>query len=59
MNQVGKFQLNVFPAAGHFLHEDLPDSTAEAVAEFIKRNDSSGIVLPPKVSDLIKQGIKV
>lgn len=49
----------MFPAAGHFIHEDLPDRVAEAIAEFIERNDRSAMVLPPKVSDLLKQGKKV
>ncbi|KAI4907428.1 hypothetical protein J4E90_009457 [Alternaria incomplexa] len=55
----GKFQLQVFPAAGHFLHEDLPEKTAEVVVEFVKRNDRSALVLPPKVSDLLAQGKRV
>ncbi|KAL9049649.1 MAG: hypothetical protein Q9162_007110 [Coniocarpon cinnabarinum] len=55
----GKFQLQVFPEAGHFVQEDLPEQTAETVVEFFKRNDRSTLVLPPKVSDLIAQGKKV
>ncbi|KAF2750636.1 protein phosphatase methylesterase [Sporormia fimetaria CBS 119925] len=55
----GKFQLHVFPTAGHFVHEDVPEKTAEAVAEFVKRNDRSALVLPPKVSELLAQGKKV
>lgn len=55
----GKFQLQVFPDAGHFVQEDLPDQTAELVVEFFKRNDRSTLILPPKVSDLIAQGKKV
>ncbi|KAF2753258.1 protein phosphatase methylesteras-like protein 1 [Pseudovirgaria hyperparasitica] len=55
----GKFQLYVFPTAGHFLQEDLPEKTAEAIAEFFRRNDRNTLVLPPKVSDLIAQGKKV
>ena len=55
----GKFQLQVFPAAGHFIQEDLPERTAEIIAEFFKRNDQSALVLPPKVSDLLAQGKKV
>ncbi|KAF2739297.1 protein phosphatase methylesteras-like protein 1 [Polyplosphaeria fusca] len=55
----GKFQLQVFPSAGHFLQEDQPDKTAEVVVEFVKRNDRSALVLPPKVSDLLAQGKKV
>ena len=55
----GKFQLQVFPEAGHFVQEDLPGRTADVVIEFYKRNDRSSLVLPPKVSDLLKQGKKV
>ena len=55
----GKFQLQVFPEAGHFVQEELPEQTAELVVEFFKRNDRSTLVLPPKVSDLIAQGKKV
>lgn len=55
----GKFQMQVFPEAGHFVHEDLPERTAEVVIEFYKRNDRSTLVLPPKVSDLLAQGKKV
>ncbi|ORY09446.1 protein phosphatase methylesteras-like protein 1 [Clohesyomyces aquaticus] len=55
----GKFQLMVFPSAGHFLQEDEPEKTADAVVEFVKRNDRSTLVLPPKVSDLLAQGKKV
>lgn len=55
----GKFQLVVLPEAGHFIQEDVPDRTAELLAEFFKRNDRSTLVLPPKVSDLIAQGKKV
>lgn len=55
----GKFQLQVFPSAGHFLQEDMPEKTAEVVVEFVKRNDRSTLVLPPKVSDLLAQGKKV
>lgn len=55
----GKFQMQVFPEAGHFVQEDMPERTAEVVAEFYRRNDRSALVLPPKVSDLLKKGIKV
>ncbi|KAF3046367.1 Protein with carboxyl methyl esterase activity [Didymella heteroderae] len=55
----GKFQLSVFPAAGHFLQEDQPEKTADVIIEFVKRNDRSTLVLPPKVSDLLAQGKKV
>jgi orotate phosphoribosyltransferase len=40
--------LQIFPASGHFLHEDQPDKTADVVVEFVKRNDRSTLVLPPK-----------
>lgn len=52
----GKYQLQVFPEAGHFVHEDLPSKTAMVVADFYKRNDRSALVLPPKVDELIRQG---
>lgn len=55
----GKFQLVVLPEAGHFIQEDLPERTAEVLKGFWERNDRSGMVLPPKVSDLIAQGKKV
>lgn len=43
----GKFQLIIFPDAGHFLQEDTPMKTASALVEFWKRNQR--LVLPPKV----------
>lgn len=52
----GKYQLQVFPEAGHFVHEDQPEKTATIVADFFRRNDRSALILPPKVDDLIKQG---
>jgi len=52
----GKYQLQVFPEAGHFIQEDQPARTAQVVADFYRRNDRAGLVLPPKVDDLIKQG---
>ncbi|KAF2858774.1 protein phosphatase methylesterase [Piedraia hortae CBS 480.64] len=55
----GKFQLVVLPEAGHFVQEDAPEKTAQLLVEFFKRNDSSSLVLPPKISDMIAQGIKV
>jgi protein phosphatase methylesterase 1 len=55
----GKFQLVVFPEAGHFVQEDVPERTAELLVEFFKRNDRSALVLPPKVSEMIAQGKKV
>ncbi|KAI9770235.1 MAG: Protein phosphatase methylesterase 1 [Geoglossum simile] len=50
----GKYQLQVFPEAGHFIHEDLPEKTAVTLVDFYKRNDRSMLVLPPKVGDLLK-----
>ncbi|KZF25988.1 protein phosphatase methylesterase [Xylona heveae TC161] len=50
----GKYQLQVFPEAGHFIQEDLPERTAALVVEFYKRNDRSTLVLPPKVADILK-----
>lgn len=55
----GKFQLQVYPEAGHFVQEDIPERVADALVEFFKRNDISALVLPPKVSDMIAQGKKV
>lgn len=45
----GKYQLHVFPEAGHFVHEDRPAQVAAVVAEFWRRNDRAALVLPPKV----------
>lgn len=50
----GKYQLQVFPEAGHFLHEDQAEKTAMTVAEFYRRNDRSALVLPPKVGVMLK-----
>lgn len=55
----GKYNLQVFPEAGHFIHEDLPEKTAISLVDFYRRNDRSSLILPPKVSDLLKQGKKV
>ncbi|KAK8138659.1 Alpha/Beta hydrolase protein [Apiospora sp. TS-2023a] len=55
----GKYNLQVFPEAGHFIHEDLPEKTAISLVDFHRRNDRSALVLPPKVSDLLKQGKRV
>ncbi|CCC06015.1 hypothetical protein SMACR_00231 [Sordaria macrospora] len=55
----GKYALQVFPEAGHFIHEDLPEKTAIALVDFHRRNDRSQLVLPPKVSDLLAQGKRV
>lgn len=46
----GKYELQVFPDAGHFVHEDQPEKVAAVVAEFWRRNARGvGLVLPPKV----------
>ena len=50
----GKYQLQVFPEAGHFIHEDQAEKTAMVVADFYRRNDRSALILPPKVGDLLK-----
>ncbi|KAM0322891.1 hypothetical protein ACHAQA_009233 [Verticillium albo-atrum] len=55
----GKYALQVFPEAGHFIHEDLPEKTAVALVDFFRRNDRAALVLPPKVGDLLRQGKKV
>ena len=51
-NTTGKYQLQVFPEAGHFVHEDQPAKTAQILADFYRRNDRSALVLPPKVADM-------
>ncbi|CAF9903368.1 MAG: Protein phosphatase methylesterase 1 [Heterodermia speciosa] len=51
----GKYQLQVFPEAGHFIHEDQAEKTAMVVADFYRRNDRSALILPPKVGDLLRQ----
>lgn len=55
----GKYALQVFPEAGHFIHEDLPEKTAIALVDFYRRNDRSAMVLPPKVSEMLAQGKKI
>ncbi|KAK0748194.1 Alpha/Beta hydrolase protein [Apiosordaria backusii] len=55
----GKYALQVFPEAGHFIHEDLPEKTAVALVDFYRRNDRSALVLPTKVSELLAQGTRV
>ncbi|RMZ75218.1 hypothetical protein DV737_g5388, partial [Chaetothyriales sp. CBS 132003] len=52
----GKYQLQIFPDAGHFVQEDQPLKTAQIVADFFKRNDRSTLILPKKVDQLIKEG---
>jgi protein phosphatase methylesterase 1 len=56
---IGKYALQVFPEAGHFIHEDLPEKTAIALVDFHRRNDRSALVLPPKVSDMLAQGKRI
>ena len=56
---IGKYALQVFPEAGHFIHEDLPEKTAIALVDFFRRNDRSALVLPPKVSEMLAQGKRV
>jgi protein phosphatase methylesterase 1 len=51
---IGKYQLQVFPDAGHFIHEDMPEKTATVLVDFWKRNDGAKLVLPPKVGDLLR-----
>ena len=58
-DKIGKYALQVFPEAGHFIHEDLPEKTAMVIVDFYKRNDRSALVLPPKVSDMLKAGKRV
>ncbi|KIH90376.1 protein phosphatase methylesterase 1 [Sporothrix brasiliensis 5110] len=55
----GKYALQVFPEAGHFIHEDLPEKTALTLVDFYHRNNRGALVLPPKVSELLAQGKKV
>lgn len=56
VRSTGKYALQVFPEAGHFIHEDRPEQTAISLADFYRRNDRSALVLPPKVSELLKHG---
>lgn len=51
----GKYQLQVFPEAGHFVQEDCAEKTATAVADFVKRNDRAALVLPPKVGQMAEE----
>ena len=53
----GKYQLQVFPDAGHFIHEDQPAKTAQVLADFYTRNNRI-LTLPPKVGDMLKAGRK-
>lgn len=36
--KIGKFQMQVLPACGHAVHEDVPDKVAEAIATFMVRH---------------------
>lgn len=55
IRHIGKYQLQVFPEAGHFIQEDVPEKTAMVLVDFYKRNDRSALVLPPKVGDMLKK----
>ncbi|CAO1597925.1 Protein phosphatase methylesterase 1 [Xanthoria calcicola] len=55
----GKYQLQVFPEAGHFIHEDQPRKTAMLVLDFYRRNNRSALILPPKVSQLVRESATV
>lgn len=55
----GKYALQIFPEAGHFLHEDCPEKTAAAIVELWRRNDRAGLVLPMKVDEMLRLGKKV
>lgn len=59
LTMVGKYALQIFPDAGHFIHEDLPEKTAMVIVDFYRRNDQSAIIMPPKVADLLSAGKKV
>ncbi|OAD62622.1 Protein phosphatase methylesterase 1 [Eufriesea mexicana] len=39
----GKFQMQVLPACGHAVHEDVPDKVAEAIATFMVRSVTSSV----------------
>jgi protein phosphatase methylesterase 1 len=52
IRRAGKYQLQVFPDAGHFIQEDQPTRTAQVLVDFYKRNDRSALVLPAKVADM-------
>jgi protein phosphatase methylesterase 1 len=55
IQHIGKYQLQVFPEAGHFIQEDVPEKTAMVLVDFYKRNDRSALVLPPKVGEMLKK----
>ncbi|KAK8853103.1 hypothetical protein IAR55_003804 [Kwoniella newhampshirensis] len=51
----GKFQLEVMPNVGHYLHEDNPSSLAATIVTFWRRN-TRVLVLPPKIGAVSGQG---
>lgn len=53
--KTGKYQLQVFPEAGHFVHEDQAEKTAMVLADFYRRNDRSALVLPPKMGAMVSK----
>ncbi len=55
----GRYALQIFPEAGHFLHEDEPEKTARAVVDLWRRNDREGLVLPMKVDEMLRLGKKI
>ncbi|KAI6250156.1 hypothetical protein HI914_01693 [Erysiphe necator] len=55
----GKFALQIFPEAGHFIHEDLPERVALVIVDFYNRNNRRALVLPPKVDDMLRAGKKI
>lgn len=59
LRRIGKFTYHVVPEAGHYVHEDAPQRTANIIAEFFKRNDQNLFTLPPKVSEMLARGQKV
>ncbi|WWC71875.1 uncharacterized protein I206_105834 [Kwoniella pini CBS 10737] len=53
----GKFQLEVMPDTGHYLHEDNPSSLASTIIQFWKRN-TRVLILPPKIGQPGVPGLK-
>ncbi|WWC91573.1 uncharacterized protein L201_006519 [Kwoniella dendrophila CBS 6074] len=53
----GKFQLEVMPDTGHYLHEDNPSSLASTLVQFWRRN-TRVLVLPPKIGQPGVPGMK-
>ncbi|WVW86010.1 hypothetical protein I302_108048 [Kwoniella bestiolae CBS 10118] len=54
----GKFQLEVMPDTGHYLHEDNPSSLADTIVQFWRRN-TRVLVLPPKIGQPGVPGMKL